>query len=102
MARLVEVVERHALARHEARVGRVESLLLEGRSKKDAAAWAGRTRQNKLVHFTPASDEQPEVGGSAEVRITRGAPHWLQGELLALTPPRRPPRVRIPVSAAPA
>ena len=72
MARLTEVVERHALAKHEARVGRVESLLLEGPSKKDAAVWAGRTRQNKLVHFTP-DDVAPEVGGSAEVRITRGA-----------------------------
>ena len=35
MRRLTEVVERHALAKHEARVGRTESLLLEGPSKND-------------------------------------------------------------------
>jgi tRNA-2-methylthio-N6-dimethylallyladenosine synthase len=96
MARLVELVERHALARHEARVGRVETLLLEGPSKKDADVWSGRTRQNKLVHFTPGS-EAPMVGGTAEVRITRAAPHWLQGELLELASPPRPARIRIPV-----
>jgi tRNA-2-methylthio-N6-dimethylallyladenosine synthase len=79
----------------------VESLILEGPSKKDAAVWAGRTRQNKLVHFSPG-DAVAEVGGSAEVRITRGAPHWLQADVLTLTPPPRPARIRIPVSAAPA
>ena len=36
MERLVEVVERHALRKHEARVGRVEEVLVEGPSKKDA------------------------------------------------------------------
>jgi tRNA-2-methylthio-N6-dimethylallyladenosine synthase len=102
MARLVEVVERHALQRHEARVGMVETVLLEGPSKKDAHAWSGRTRQNKLVHFTPAADDTPVVGGNADVRIIRAAPHWLQGELLGLTPPPRPARLRIPVAAAPA
>jgi tRNA-2-methylthio-N6-dimethylallyladenosine synthase len=55
MDRLVDLVERHALARHEARVGRVERVLVEGPSKKDPAAWSGRTRQNKLVHFAPGN-----------------------------------------------
>ena len=53
MQRLVEVVEGHALRKHEARVGRTEELLVEGPSKKDPAMWSGRTRQNKLVHFVP-------------------------------------------------
>src|SRR5581483_8323201 len=53
MARLTEVVERHALERHRARVGREETILVEGPSKTNAAAWSGRTRQNKLVHFEP-------------------------------------------------
>jgi tRNA-2-methylthio-N6-dimethylallyladenosine synthase len=101
MRRLTEVVERHALAKHEARVGRVESLILEGPSKKDPGVWSGRTRQNKLVHFSPAA-ANPVVGGSADVRINRAAPHWLEGDLLSLAPPPRPARVRIPVVAAPA
>src|SRR5262249_46639840 len=53
MQRLVDVVERHALGRHEARVGLTEELLVEGPSRKDPTVWSGRTRQNKLVHFVP-------------------------------------------------
>ena len=86
MARLTEVVERHALDRHEARVGRVEDVLVEGPSKKDPTVLAGRTRQNKLVHFSDLA----APGSRVPVRITGAAPHWLRGE---------PARVRIPVRA---
>jgi tRNA-2-methylthio-N6-dimethylallyladenosine synthase len=116
MARLVEVVERHALVRHEARVGRTESVLVEGPSKKNPDVWSGRTRQNKLVHFLPKAgspeagspkagvpgEHAPEVGGLADVRITRAAPHWLRGDLVRAEPTPRPARIRIPVTAAPA
>jgi tRNA-2-methylthio-N6-dimethylallyladenosine synthase len=96
MAALVEVVERHALAKHEARVGRVEQLLVEGTSKKDDAVWSGRTRQNKLVHFTPA--DAVTAGSFVDVRITSAAPHFLRGEPCGpVTPAARPRRVRIPV-----
>jgi tRNA-2-methylthio-N6-dimethylallyladenosine synthase len=101
MHRLTEVVEHHALAKHEQRVGRVESLLLEGPSKKDPDVWSGRTRQNKLVHFEPAG-RPVATGGTADVLITYGAPHWLRGEVVGVTPPPRPARVRIPVTAVPA
>ena len=52
--RLRIVVERSGLARHEARVGRIEEVLVEGPSRKDPAVLSGRTRQNKLVHFAAA------------------------------------------------
>ena len=93
MRRLVEVVERHALAQHEARVGRVEQVLVEGPSKKDPAMWSGRTRQNKLVHFDPGVAAR--VGAMGNVEITAAAPHWLRGEMVDR-------RIRIPVTAAPA
>jgi tRNA-2-methylthio-N6-dimethylallyladenosine synthase len=106
MDRLVEVVERHALARHTARVGRVEQVLVEGPSKKDDAVWSGRTRQNKLAHFPPA-DHTLRAGDQAEVRIDGAAPHWLRGEIVDVTPAppvardERPPgRTRIPVAIA--
>jgi tRNA-2-methylthio-N6-dimethylallyladenosine synthase len=103
MQQLTEVVERHALAQHEARVGRVEELLVEGPSKKDDAMWSGRTRQNKLVHFAPGVDPL-RPGDTASVKITRAAPHWLRGELVGIERPARPTRTRIliPVTAAPA
>jgi len=101
MRQLTEVVERHALAKHEARVGRTESVLLEGPSKNDDTMWSGRTRQNKLVHFWP--DDRPvAIGGTADVVITYAAPHWLRGDLVDVAPPPRPARIRIPVAAAPA
>ncbi|MGH9041428.1 MAG: tRNA (N6-isopentenyl adenosine(37)-C2)-methylthiotransferase MiaB [Acidimicrobiia bacterium] len=82
MTRLTEVVERSALVRHEARVGRVEEVLVEGPSKKDAALTTGRTRQNKLVHF--AGDVLP--GHFTRVRVERAAPHYLRGTLATRTP----------------
>ncbi len=93
MQRLVDVVERHALAKHQARVGRCERVLVEGPSKKNSTVWSGRTRQNKLVHFEPAAGQR--AGVTSEVRITSAAPHWLRGDLVDR-------RVRIPVTAAPA
>ena len=99
MQRLTDVVERHGLVRHEARVGRVEEVLVDGVSKNDASRRSGRTRQGKLVHFE-ATDADAPAGAYAEVRITRRRPHWLAGDLVEVT--SRPPRarVRIPVSAA--
>jgi tRNA-2-methylthio-N6-dimethylallyladenosine synthase len=94
--RLRVVVERSALAKHEARVGRVEEVIVEGPSRKDEAVTTGRTRQNKLVHFV--ADTPLRVGTFADVRVTYGAPHHLIGELVAVTAwPTH--RTRIPVSA---
>ncbi len=50
--RLKVVLDRTALARHRERIGRVEEVVVEGRSKKDPARLTGRTRQHKLVHFS--------------------------------------------------
>jgi tRNA-2-methylthio-N6-dimethylallyladenosine synthase len=94
--RLRVVVERSALARHRARIGRVEEVLVEGPSKRDPATTTGRTRQNKLVHFTPPAPIRP--GSYAQVRVTEAAPHHLRGELVAVTEPARH-RTRIPVAA---
>jgi tRNA-2-methylthio-N6-dimethylallyladenosine synthase len=106
MRRLTDVVERHALVKHQARVGRTESLLIEGPSKNDDAMWSGRTRQNKLVHFSPGTAPsgvgEMAIGGTADVLVTYAAPHWLRGDLVSVAPAPRPARIRIPVVAAPA
>ncbi|MET0894400.1 MAG: tRNA (N6-isopentenyl adenosine(37)-C2)-methylthiotransferase MiaB [Acidimicrobiia bacterium] len=100
MEQLVAVVERHALVRHEARVGRVEHVMLEGESKNNPAMWSGRTRQNKLVHFA-LDGHTPRVGDTGHVRVASAAPHFLRGELVTVEPATRRPRIRIPVVAAP-
>jgi tRNA-2-methylthio-N6-dimethylallyladenosine synthase len=94
--RLRVVVERSALARHTARVGRVEEVLVEGASRRDPAVTTGRTRQNKLVHFAAA--EPVRTGSYAQVRVTGAGAHHLRGELVAVTAGARH-RTRIPVAA---
>jgi hypothetical protein len=95
MVRLTEVVERHALAHHRARIGQVEEVLVEGPSKKDPTRRSGRTRQGKLVHFDADEADAPS-GASVHVEVTYGAPHWLAGDLVR----DDRGRLRIPVAAA--
>jgi len=94
--RLRIVVERSALAKHRARIGRVEEVVVEGPSRKQPDVLAGRTRQNKLVHFR--SETTLGAGTFATVEVTGAAPHHLAGELRdVLARPRH--RTRIPVTA---
>jgi len=95
--RLRVVVERSALAKHQARIGRVEDVLVEGPSKKDASITTGLTRQNKLLHF--ATDRTLRPGTFVDARVTNAAPHHLKGELTEVTGlPRH--RTRIPVASS--
>ncbi len=98
--RLKTVIDRSALARHQARVGRTEEVLVEGVSRRDASTLTGRTRQGKLVHFAPHAGAAPPAAGSlARVTVTAGHPHHLSGRLEEVTArPRH--RVRIPVASA--
>jgi tRNA-2-methylthio-N6-dimethylallyladenosine synthase len=95
-ARLRLVIERAALRKHQERKGRTEEVLVEGPSKKDPRVLSARTRQNKLVHFVP--DQPLRVGSYANVEITRGAPHFLEGRFLELVA-EPAHKVRIPVAA---
>jgi tRNA-2-methylthio-N6-dimethylallyladenosine synthase len=97
MDRLVAVVEESALRTHEARVGRVERVLVDGPSKKDEHVWAGRTPHNKLTHFPATAGVV--AGDDVDVEITRAAPHWLQGRVVTThSRARRVARTRIPVT----
>jgi tRNA-2-methylthio-N6-dimethylallyladenosine synthase len=53
--RLVELCQRVARERNEARVGRVEEVLVEGPSRTDATLLRGRTRRNTTVNFSGAA-----------------------------------------------
>jgi tRNA-2-methylthio-N6-dimethylallyladenosine synthase len=50
--RLAEAQHRISLERNEAHVGEIMEVLVEGPSKKNPDKLTGRTRTNKLVHFT--------------------------------------------------
>ncbi len=96
--RLRVVIERSALAANQARVGRIEEVLVEGPSKKDPTVLAARTRQHRMVHFAAESDRPLRPGAYALVEITGAAPHHLVGRFVEhVADPTH--RVKIPVAA---
>ena len=96
--RLHHVIERAALRRNQARVGRTEEVVVEGPSKKDPTVLTGRTRQGKLVHFAgPAGAPPTRPGSYALVEVTSAAPTWLGGRLVEVTAgPRH--KTRLPLA----
>jgi tRNA-2-methylthio-N6-dimethylallyladenosine synthase len=73
--RLVDAVQRGALARNRERIGRVEEVLVEGPSRTDASLLRGRTRRNTTVNFTGAG----APGDLVDVRIEAATSTTLRG-----------------------
>jgi tRNA-2-methylthio-N6-dimethylallyladenosine synthase len=73
--RLVEVVQRLAAGRNEARLGRAEEVLVEGPSRTDPTLRRGRTRRNTTVNF--AGDAA--AGDLVSVLITAASSTTLRG-----------------------
>ncbi len=95
--RLRVVIDHSVRAANEARVGRLEEVVVEGPSRTDPDLVTGRTRQNRLVHFRAIEALRP--GTYATVEVTRAGGHSLRGELReVLAAPRH--RTRIPVVVA--
>ncbi len=97
MERLRTVTQRSALASNERRIGRREEVVVEGRSKTDSQKLSGRTRQNRLVHFT--ANEPMRQGTYALVDVTGASTFYLRGELVEVLQPASH-RTRISVVAA--
>jgi tRNA-2-methylthio-N6-dimethylallyladenosine synthase len=94
-ARLKDVLDRSALRRHEARVGRREEVLVEGPSRRNDQMLSGRTRQGKLIHF-PVGDPVLRPGSLALVDVIHGAPYHLIGEFVSVVrPPRHKTRIAL-------
>ena len=86
--RLRRVIERSSRLANEARIGRIEEIVVEGPSKKDPSVTTGRTRRNTLIHFPSPSGGSPRPGTYARVEVTTGAANFLQGALVDIeTPP---------------
>ena len=105
--RLRRVIERSSRLANEARIGRVEEVVVEGPSKKDPTVTTGRSRRNTLVHFPSPSGGAPQPGTYARVEVTAGAANFLQGALADLEAPPSATaaetaagRRRIPVAVA--
>ncbi len=78
--RLVDVVQRLAAERNDARVGLTEEVLVEGPSRTDGALLRGRTRRNTTVNFDGAA----EPGELVRVQITGASSTTLRGTQEAL------------------
>jgi tRNA-2-methylthio-N6-dimethylallyladenosine synthase len=78
--RLIELVQRRALDRNRARIGRVEEVLVEGPSRTDQALLRGRTRRNTTVNFAGRGVPGELVG----VRIEDATSTTLRGTEAAL------------------
>jgi tRNA-2-methylthio-N6-dimethylallyladenosine synthase len=73
------LLNRLSLERNGSYIGRtVEVLVNHEEAKGDSGRHAGRTRQNKIVHFT---GEGVTDGSLVSVAITGATPLYLQGEL---------------------
>jgi tRNA-2-methylthio-N6-dimethylallyladenosine synthase len=59
--------------------GRIEEVLVEGRSKQSAQDVTGRTRSNKIVNFEGSISL---VGKLVSVQIVKAHPHSLRGEMI--------------------
>jgi len=74
-------IEEQARAISASRVGTMQRVLVEGRSRKDASELMGRTECNRIVNFKgPAR----LVGQIIELAISQAYPHSLRGELVAV------------------
>ncbi len=64
----------------ESRVGTIQRILVEGRSKRDADELMGRTECNRVVNFAGTPDL---LGQMIPVKITETRSYTLRGEILA-------------------
>ncbi len=82
--RLRRVIERSSRLANEARIGRIEEVVVEGPSKKDPSVATGRSRRNTLVHFPSPDGPAPQPGTYARVEVTAAAANFLRGELVSI------------------
>ena len=78
LSHLQKRIEEQAQAISQAMVGKVETVLVEGPSRKNSDELAGRTANNRVVNFAG----QPRlIGLFVDVTITAALPHSLRGEI---------------------
>jgi tRNA-2-methylthio-N6-dimethylallyladenosine synthase len=79
LAILQRRLREQAEAISRAMVGTVQTVLVEGPSRKDPRQLCGRTENNRVVNFTAG---RGLIGHMAEVRIREALPNSLRGEVI--------------------
>jgi len=80
LKRLNETAWAHAAARHRARIGKVEEVLVEGPADRTPGAWYGKTRQNKTAVF-PSEGRTLSPGDLVQVRMEDNRVACLYGRI---------------------
>ena len=81
LSRVLELQSRLSLQQNRGLIGQVVEVLVDrDLSKRDSGLAAGRTRQNKIVHFRGGEVEE---GNMVSVEITEATSHHLKGVLIA-------------------
>ena len=81
LSRVLELQSRLSLQQNRGLIGQVVEVLVDRElSKRDSGLAAGRTRQNKIVHFRGGEVEE---GRMVTVEITEATSHHLKGVLIA-------------------
>lgn len=81
LSRVQDLQRRLSLEQNHRLIGRIFEVLADRElSKRDSDLGAGRTRQNKIVHFRGGDVKQ---GILVNVEITESTPHHLKGVLIA-------------------
>jgi len=78
--RLIELVQKTASDRNAQRIGGVEQVLVEGRSRTDSTLLRGRTRRNTTVNFAGSA----RAGELVQVRVEDATSTTLRGTQVAL------------------
>jgi tRNA-2-methylthio-N6-dimethylallyladenosine synthase len=82
LAILQSVISSNAAAISKRMVGSIQSVLVDGVSRKSDRQISGRTENNRVVNFT---GEKELIGQFVDVKITEAWTNSLQGELLDLS-----------------
>jgi tRNA-2-methylthio-N6-dimethylallyladenosine synthase len=81
LAQVLALQDELSLRKNLAVIGQTVEVLVDGElSKRDSGLAAGRTRQNKIVHFGGGMVQE---GMLASVKITEATPHHMKGVLTA-------------------
>ena len=80
LQRLQRAIEQSGERISASRVGTVQSILVEGPSRKDPGEMTGRTECNRMVNFPASADR---VGQMVEIAITEVRGHSLRGAIVS-------------------
>jgi len=78
LRRVQETIDANAQTIGRRMVGSRQTILVEGRSRKNALELFGRTENNRVVNFEPGALGKTLIGQMIEVEITTAYPHSLR------------------------